>query len=147
MPGSGFPYLSLFALTYLVLSLAIFARRWWGQRHGEEIHSSEAGYSWLARYSHLPVPVCELAIVPFAVFALGYVLAHTVTLELGWWLMACGASLCLMALWEHRRVWSQHRATVDDVVRAKVFEARVDRAAPQTSPVGGKDEPDFADLA
>jgi uncharacterized membrane protein YhaH (DUF805 family) len=117
-----------FALAYLAVTLVLFARRWHGQRHGEELHSGEAGYSWLAWYSTLPVALCEQLIVPLAVGALGYVVAHTFSVELGWWLMAAGVSLFIMARWEYRRIWSQHQATVDDIVRA--------------SP----DEPIFADL-
>jgi hypothetical protein len=148
-PVTRYPYLSIFALTYLAVTLILFARRWWGQRKGEEVHSAETGYSWLAWYTRLPVPLCELIIVPGALFGLGYALDHGgVSMELGWWLMACSASLFLMGLWEFRRAWSQRRATTDDMVRAKAFEARVDR---QGVGAGGaqtkKDGPDFADLA
>jgi len=146
----GHTYLAGFALVYFAATLVFFGRRWYGQQKGEELHSGEAGYSWLARYSTLPVPLCELLIVPLAVLAIGYALVHSVSIELGWWLIVSGFSLCLMGLWEHRRTWSQRRATVDDLVRAKVFEARVDRQAAtpgRPPPAASKDGPDFADLA
>jgi hypothetical protein len=95
----------------------------------------------------LQVALCELVIVLDAVFALGYALDRAgVSMELGWWLMACGVSLLLMALWEFRRSWAQRRATTDDLVRAKAFEARVERPTTATRPQGSKDGPDFADL-
>ena len=144
--SSRVPYLSLFALAYLVLSVIVFARRWLGQRRGEELHSGEAGHSWLARYTRLPIPLCELIITPMLVAGAGYLMAGNVSNELGWWLEAAGASLFVMALWEYRRTWSQRRATMDDVVRAKAFEARVDRVTPAAA-TPRQDGPDFADLA
>ena len=147
-PPERYPYLSIFALAYLAVSLVLFAWRWWGQRKGEEVHTAETGYSWLAWYTRLPVTLCELVIVPGAVFALGYALDQAgISMELGWWLMACGVSLLLMALWEFRRNWAQRRATTDDMVRAKAFEARVDRhGIAAARPQAGRDGPDFADL-
>jgi hypothetical protein len=148
----GHTYLTAFALAYLILSLAIFVRRWLGQRRGDELHSGEAGYSWLAWYSNLPVPPCEIIVVPAVVTGVGYLLINGPSRELGWWLEAAGTSLFLMALWEYRRTWSQRRATVDDVVRAKVFEERVDHATSGQSQSGPRQErrrepePEFADL-
>ncbi len=148
IPPTRLPYLSLFALAYLAASLAIFARRWIGQRRGEELHSGEAGYSWLARLTPVPVWLCELIIVPALVTGAGYLLVGNVSNELGWWLEAAGTSLFVMTLWEYKRTWSQRRAAVDDVVRGKAFEARVDQQGTRAGrPQRDKGGPDFADLA
>ena len=144
----GHVYLSDFALAYLVADFIIFARRWSGQRSGEKLHSAEAGYSWLAWYTTLPVVTCELVAAPGALLLLGEVFHRTVSIELGWWLRLAAASLLLMGWWEHRRVWSQQRATTDDLVRAKAFDARVDRSGVhQATPSTPTEPPDFADLA
>jgi hypothetical protein len=136
-----------FTLAYLMVALVIFARRWQGQRKGEEMHSGEAGYSWLVQRTKLPVFLSEQVIVPLAIGALGYLLAHTISVELGWWLMAAGVSLFIMARWESRRVWSQHQATVDDLIRAKTYEDRMERHETQTgSAHASPDTPVFADL-
>jgi hypothetical protein len=61
----GMRFLTIcFAPAYLVISLAIFARRWFGQRRSEEMHTGEAGYSWLVWKTSLPVPLCEQVLVP-----------------------------------------------------------------------------------
>ena len=148
-PDAGFPYLSAFALIYLATSLGIFAWRWRGQGKGGELHSGDAGYSWLTWYTALPVALCEAVIVPAVLFLLGYAIRHLVSMELGWWLMIAAVSLCAMACWEYLRSRSQQRATTDDLVRAKAFGARVDQAVPSsgTQPQTAKDGPDFADLA
>ena len=148
IPPSRLPYLSLFAIAYLAASLAIFARRWIGQRRGEELHSGEAGYSWLSRLTPVPVWLCELIIVPALVIGAGYLLVGNVSNELGWWLEAAGTSLFVMTLWEYRRTWSQRRAAVDDTVRAKAFEERIDQTTARAGrPQQNKDGPEFADLA
>jgi len=129
--STGHDALTLFALAYMVISLVIFSRRWLGQRRGEKMHSAEAGYSWLAQRTTLPVVLCEQVIVPVMVAALGYVVAHTFSFELGWWLVAAGISLFIIARWEYRRVWAQHQSTVDDLIRARAYEERVDRQEAQ----------------
>ena len=144
----GHGYLVDFALAYLVADIVIFGRRWMGQRKGEKLHSAEAGYSWLAWYTPLPVALCELVAAPGALLLIGEVFHRTVSIELGWWFRFAGASLFLMGWWEHRRIWSQHRATTDDLVRAKAFDARVDHAGVHQGPSPTAAEgTDFADLA
>lgn len=141
----GIVPLVAFALAYCVVSLAIFARRWRGQRRGEEMHSTEAGYSLLARRSTLPVSLVEQLIIPSLAIGLGYLTAHTFSVEFGWWLILSGVSLFIMARWENRRLWSQHQATVDDLIRAKTYEDSMSRhETRQAGPAG--DEPSFADL-
>jgi hypothetical protein len=137
-----------FAVAYLAVSMVVFARRWQGQRRGEELHSGEAGYSWLAWHTSLPVGLCEQLIVPLAVGLLGYLIAHTFSIELGWWLMATGVSLFIMARWEYHRLWSQHQATVDDLVRAKTYEERMSshEAGQGAASQASTDGPVFADL-
>ncbi len=145
---TGHIWLSLFALSYLAVALITFVRRWRGQRRGEEMHSGEAGYSWLVQRTALPVALCEQVIVPPAVGALGYLIARTFSFELGWWLVAASVSLFIMARWESRRLWSQHQAVVDDLIRAKTYEDRMERheAGARASSSMGTDEPVFADL-
>jgi hypothetical protein len=148
----GYIYLFYFALAYCALALAVFVRRAIGQRWREEIHTAEAGYSWLAWMTPLPVWLCEIVLVPAAVGVAGYFIQHSAfSYELGWWLMLTALSLMLMAVWESKRRWSQHRATVDDVIRAKTFEARVSghEAQGQGGAVPGADaagKPDIAEL-
>jgi uncharacterized membrane protein len=145
----GHVWLSIFALSYLVVSLVILARRWQGQRNGEEVHSAETGYSWLALRTKLPVGICEQLIVPLAIGILGYLIDHTFSVELGWWLMAAGVSLFILARWESRSFWAQHQGTVDDLIHAKSFEKRMERHETKQSGVTAgtpQDGPVFADL-
>jgi hypothetical protein len=150
LPDSmGHISLVAFALAYLIASLVVFARRWYGQHHGAELHSGEAGYSWLVWRTTVPVGACEQVIVPLIAGVLGYAIAHTFSIELGWWLMAAGVSLLIMARWEYRRVWSQHQATVDDLIRAKSYEDRMTRHESMqggASPASASG-PIFADLS
>jgi hypothetical protein len=137
-----------FAVLYCVLALGIFVRRLIGQRRREQVHSSEAGYSWLAWLTPLPVWLCEQILVPAAVVGAGYAISNSFSYELGLWLILSGISLFFVAHWESRRRWSQQRATVDDMIRAQMFEAQVNREEPQpagrTSPEA--DKPDIAEL-
>ena len=90
-------------------------------------------------------------LVPAAVGVAGYYVSGGFSFELGWWLMLTALALMLMAVWESKRRWSQKRATVDDMIRAKTFEQRVSSqearmqrgAAPNADP----DKPDVAELA
>ena len=143
----GFPFLSAYAAAYLVLSLVLAARRSIGLNRAPPLHSQEAGHSWLVRFTTLPVPLCEILIIPGAVFLLGLVVRNTVSWELGWWWMITGLSLFGMGLWEFRRLRAQQRATTDDMMRAKTFEERVDKQDAGAKSGPQKDEPDFADLA
>jgi hypothetical protein len=152
----GHLWLAGFAVASLAVSCVIFARRALRQRRGEEIHTAEAGYSVLTWRTNLPVALCEQIIVPLALAAVGWLIAHTFSLELGWWLMVCAASWLVMARWELRRRLSQTRATVDDMIRAKTFEARLDgherqartasRGPDLAGGYGRSSEPDMAEL-
>jgi hypothetical protein len=144
----GHEWFVCFALAYAALALATFAWRWIGQRRGEELHSSEAGYSWLVRLTPLPVGLCEQILVPFLVWVVGYGIDHSVSKLLGWWFMAGAASLFIMGRWEGRRRWTQQQSTVDDVIRAKTYEDRMawHEATQRVSPAT-PDAPVFADLS
>jgi hypothetical protein len=163
----GHVWLAGFAIASLVVSCVIFARRFIGQRRGEEIHTAEAGYSWLAWRTSLPVPLCELLIIPLGLGVAGWVIKDTFSLDLGWWLVVCAVSYLIMARWEYRRLLSQTRATVDDMIRAQTFEERLDGherqargartgkagpqqrpqpAAPSANTYGRGNEPDMAEL-
>ena len=65
------------------------------------------------------MPLCEQILVPRGVTILGYAIAHSFSVVLGWWFILCGISLYFMARWEHKRTWSQRRSTVDDTIRSK----------------------------
>jgi hypothetical protein len=140
--------LDVFALAYCALSLAIFARRWRGQRSGDDMHSAESGYSILVRITSLPVWLIEQLVVPVATLGLGYLIAQTISVEFGWWLMVAGLSVFIMARWEHRCLWAQHQATVDDFIRAGSYEDRIARHDNQHAGAAnaGADAPVFADL-
>jgi len=149
MPDNvGHEYMIYFAILYLVLSLLRFAWRVLGPR--KNIHSAEAGYSWLARLTPLPVWLCEIVLVPAAVGYVGYLIRESFSAELGWWLLICAMSLMLMAVWEAKRRASQRRATVDDIIRAETFEARVSGQEARAKPAAGMnadaDKPDVAEL-
>jgi hypothetical protein len=118
----GFPWLLRFAVASFVLSFVRFLWRAFGPSRGEEVHSAEAGYSWLTWCTGLPMPLCELVIVPGLLAAVGYVVSCTASFELGWWLILCAASYLVMAVWEYRRRTAQKRATIDDKLRAQAFD-------------------------
>lgn len=120
-----FTLLAWFALAYLALTLVRFFRRWRGQGRGEDIHTAEAGYSFLARLLPLPVALTEILILPALIALLGDELWDSGECELGGWLMLAGASLCRMGHWEYRRRWSQARALTDDVLRAESYGERM----------------------
>lgn len=120
-----FPLLAGFALACLAAALLRFLRRWAGQGR-EDIHTGEAGYSFLARL--LPVPACltEILILPALIAYAGWVLWDSgASCALGVWLMLAGSSLSLMGQWEHRRHWSQARAMSDDALRAQSYGAQM----------------------
>jgi hypothetical protein len=122
----GHTWLMGFAVVSFLATCLIFARRAIGQRRGTQIHTSEAGYCYLTWRTDLPVPLCEQIIVPAALMCLGWLIAHSVSFELGWWLVVCGVSYLVMARWEYTRRLAQTRTTVDDMIRAESFEERLD---------------------
>jgi hypothetical protein len=124
-PPEDFALLACFALAYLALSLVRFFRRWRGQGRGEDIHTAEAGYSFLARMLPLPVAITEILILPALIALMGSELWDSGNCELGGWLMLAALSLSLMGWWEYRRRWSQHRALTDDVLRAESYSERM----------------------
>jgi hypothetical protein len=157
----GHVWLVGFAAASVLLSGVIFVRRAIGQGRGEQIHTAEAGYSVLTWRTGLPVPLIEQILIPLALAGAGWLIKDSFSLELGWWLVACGLSYFLMARWEHRRRWSQTRATVDDMIRAHTFEERLDEHERQTKgarpgsgqtsrpgarATGREGEPDMAEL-
>jgi hypothetical protein len=146
----GLRFMWYFAGLQLAVSLIVCVRRWWGESHGEHIHAAEAGYSWLSWYTPLPVALNERLIAPGSIAGLGYVLAHTSTSKaLGWWLMASGASLMLLAGHENGSFRAGDRATVNNMAHAHADEDRVNRYESMhgSSQNNVRDqEPDFADL-
>jgi hypothetical protein len=137
-----------FAASSCILSCIIFVKRARGQHRGEGIHSAEGGYSFVTLYTKLPIPLCELVIVPLGLAGVGYLIAHTVSFELGGWLMfACAPSYLILAIWEYRRRLSQIRAVSDDVLRAGVFGSNLHRPrAPAPGFASGGEEYDLAEL-
>ena len=150
MPGNaGHLWLMGFAVLSLAVSLAVFVKRALGWRRGEEIHSEEAGYSWLCWHTPLPVWLCELFIVPGLVAGAGWGFAHTVSTELGYWLMVSAASLLLMGTWERARMRNAMVTTRDGMLQAQSSGWRVEqqeaRARGRASAPNAS-EPHFAEL-
>jgi len=154
----GFRWFAAVCLLSFVASCVQFVQRWRGQGRGEEIHTLEAGYSLLAWHSDLPVPLVEQLLIPAGLAAIGWGIAHTFSAELGWWLFVGGFSYALMARWEYRMLWAAIREPVNQMIRAKLFEQRLDaherkarRYAPhaQRPQAAGSDsdEPDVAGFA
>jgi hypothetical protein len=136
-----------------VAACIAFTRRAIGQRRGEQIHTAECGWSYLARFTSLPVWLCEQVLVPLGIAALGYFTAQTVSFLLGWFWVLTGASLALMGHWESARRRAQMRTTVDDLLRAQAFGERLADQEQQAyarptgrSTAGQGDEPDVAEL-
>jgi hypothetical protein len=136
----GHEYLVAFSIVYASLSFLLFL--WRVFRPG--VHTAEAGYSWLARLLPLPLWTTEMFLVPAIVAWLGYLISLGASAELGWYLMLCALSLMLMATWEAKRRASQKRTTVDDLIRARTFETRME--AHDTTHGTPADKPDVAEL-
>jgi hypothetical protein len=145
----GLRFMWYFAGLYLISSLIVFARRWWGQNHREHIHQSEAGWSFLAWYTPVSAKYSE-RLAPACLAGLGSLIAHTVSQALGWWLLICAGSLLVLSGYENRRYWAGERDTVDAMTDALADEERVKRYesahGSSQSKSGDKDDPDFADL-
>lgn len=123
----GWELLAAYVALSFVVVCVMFTQRAIGQRHGEEIHTTEAGWSYLAWRSQWPVWACEQVIVPLGVAAAGYVVAQSVSWELGWWLVLTGASLAILARWESAKRWALTRTTVDTMLQAQMFGHRVEQ--------------------
>jgi hypothetical protein len=151
LKNPGLIYLTLyFAPASLLLSLLIFARRCWGQRRSEQVHTASTGYSWLTWYTNLPLELSEQILTPLALLLAGYAIAHSFSQALGWWLILSGISLLILARYEHRRLWHHRRTPVDDEIHARVYEERMRRQEQRGKKPGKKDkggDPDEADLA
>jgi hypothetical protein len=93
----------------------------------------------------LPVALSEQVLTPAAVFLLGYAVKLSFSTALGWWLMACGISLFILARFEYRRFWHNQRIVTDAMLHGKRDEERIKRYERG----GRKDadnEPDEAEL-
>lgn len=150
MPPMGHEPMMVFAGVYFLMCIGVWIRRWRGQGRGAQVHSAEAGYSWLAWWSPrwFPVPLIEIVVVPFLVFALAWVLL-SVSFELWFWFTFASLSLLIMAQWEWRHRLAQARARIDDTVRAGVYEGQLDRLEKARARGGARTQsgPDFAELA
>jgi hypothetical protein len=152
LPDSvGLRFIWYFTAAHFVISCVIFARRSWGQRHGEQVHTCSAGHFFLTRHTRLPVFLSEVVIMPGGVFVLGYWIYHYASIALGAWLICASISLLLMSAWETARYWSQIRATADDFIWANDYEERTrtheNLSGHDATGNNKKDkEPDFADL-
>lgn len=132
----------------------VFTQRAIGQRRGEEIHSREVGYSFLTLRSDLPVPLCEILLVPLALGVVGWMLAHSLSGLLGGWLVICALSYLRMSTWEHGSRLARSRSVADDMVQAQTFSQRVQTherrartARPHSTTAGDGDVPDMAEVA
>jgi hypothetical protein len=155
----GWEWLTAYLALSYVVACVMFAQRNIGQKRGEEVHTTEAGWSHLAWRTNLPVWLCEQVLVPLAVAAAGYVVAQSLSWELGWWLVATGASLFVLARWESAKRWQLTRTTVDKMLQAQLLGQRVEQhEARAYNPLAGSpdrkaqgrsatvDEPDVAEL-
>jgi hypothetical protein len=143
----GHEYLVAYALLIFFLHVAIFVRRIIGQRHGEDVHSTEVGYSWLAWVTPLPSYITEIVIVPACVGGIGWYIAHSYSFELGYWLVATAASLFLLAVYEEQRRFNAIRSTKDALLAAQYSGWRVaQQEVKGRKRFSGKDSPDVADF-
>jgi hypothetical protein len=125
------------------------------------------------------VAFCEQILTPALLAYAGWVMAHAplvywgtyqgrayyepISVMLGWWLFISGFSYLGLARWEYRTRLAQTREPVNQMIRARLFEQRLDaheQAArktaarrpdaawsPRSAAHGADDaEPDFADL-
>lgn len=124
----GFLALTLFSAAYLVIGLATWSKRRIALTGGEPVAAYDLGTSWLAEMLPFPPPLTEIVILPALVIGFGNLLTHTFLVVLGYWLMASGASLALLAWWEarHRRLNLRH--AVDDVLYGRASQANARRA-------------------
>ncbi len=127
-------WLTWFACASFALSCVIFAARLIGRRRGERLHTHNAGYSHLTLETKLPVWLCEQVLIPLLLGGVGWILAHRLSYELGWWLILCGFSYCLMSNWEGHKRAALDRQIINDMARGQVFGDRVD--ANQTGTTG-----------
>ena len=124
--NEGPEYFDAFIAGTFLVTLLRFGRRAAGQHKGEEIHTAEAGYSavtWLLRF---PMQSAEQLVVPGLIGWGGWEIAETVSVDLGYWLMACAVSYLILANWEVRNVAARKRAPVDDKIRAQAFSNQFD---------------------
>jgi hypothetical protein len=143
-PNIGHIPLLAFVALYVALSLAIFACRMWGEK-SDRVHSASRGYSWLVYWTNLPVPVCEVALAPCFVAALGWLLGG-LSLELSWWLQAAGASMALRAWWEWRHRRAQFRVARDELLRAERYSETVLNATRRDAGSGARTDDEFATM-
>jgi hypothetical protein len=146
--NTGHMYLMAFAGISLLATLWVFAKRALGVTRGEQIHPEEAGYSWLAWLApRLPAWLCEQVIVPAAFAAAGWCVFQTFSLELGLWLMACGASLFVMAVWECLRQRRALIATTAGMIQAQTSGWRVEQHEARARAADGQGHaPQFAEM-
>lgn len=124
----GFLALTLFSAAYLVIGLTTWSKRRMALTGGEPVAAYDLGTSWLAEMLPFPPPLTEVVIIPALVIGFGLLLTHTFLVVLGYWLLACGASLSLLSWWEarHRRLNLRH--AVDDVLYGRASQANARRA-------------------
>jgi hypothetical protein len=143
-PNIGHIPLLAFVALYVALSLAIFACRMWGEK-SDKVHSASHGYSWLVYWTNLPVPLCEVVLVPAAVVALGWQLGG-LSLELSWWLQAAGMSMAVRACWEWRNRRRQYRVARDELLRAERYSETVLNATGRGAGTGARTDDEFATM-
>jgi hypothetical protein len=151
LPGdTGQAWLLAFCAAYVALTWAHWIARLIGHWRGQEVATMEAGYSWLTLYTNrLPVWLCELVLVPVLIAALAWVM-WAFSVELSLWLWFGAFSMFMVAQWEQRRNLAQSTITVDDTVRARTWEGRIDRQeerrAKRQKAHAATAEPEFVEL-
>ena len=109
--GIGLPWLMAFAWGSAALCLAVWAwrvlrlmqsARKGGGSRVKPVHQMEAGYSWLARWTPLPLWLTEVFLIPGAFLAAGWRFFIGPSMDLGLWLAVVGFSLALLGFAELR---------------------------------------------
>jgi len=138
----GYWHLVVFAL----LSLGLYLTRYLWCIFGNEssnVHSTECGYSFLVYTTSWPIFLTEMIMMPGAFVAAGYVIAQSMSLALGWWIMASGASLCLLAAYEAARRYEARRGAADGMIQAQTA---LNAAAPKSRKQRSDNVVDIADF-
>ncbi len=77
----------------------------------------EAGYSWAARWTPLPLWSTEIVLVPAAFIAAGVWFYQGPSRDLGGWLIVLGGSLCYLAMAELRHRYTVSGSIIDMYVQ------------------------------
>jgi hypothetical protein len=125
--NEGRAFLIDYAVLAFGMTLLRFIARAIGQNFGQEVHSAETGYSLVTHILFfLPAALTEQFIVPGLLGWAGWQISHSLSFDLGVWLMISAVSYFILANYEMRGRAARRRAPVDDKIRAGLFVTDVD---------------------